>query len=239
MLFTPKKNALAASESPAASRCENRLIAVSSTGNANMHYFHFTSPSAPARLVRLTVCALLPAFIHESAASDMQRSALPSTRSQRLPSRSLPEPYPKSVPYLVVSMPPPLRFAETVEPTDPISGQAAVLGPPHPGGLLEEIAALNQQAAISVSAPTSADGTISSMPPEFAASTEPHAEPTVTNTTTITTTETTSSQPGVSIIPDDTPRAIRAEDVLVYFQFPGASSPDRTPPRSSATYQQK
>lgn len=209
-----------------------------------MRYFHFTSPSAPARLVRLTVCALLPAFIPEAVAGDVQRPGLPRARVQPLTPPSLPDPYPKSAPYLLVSLPPPLRFAETVEPADPVSGQAVVLGPPHPGGLLEEIAALNQEAAITASAPVSPSAEPSSMPPGFATPAEPPAELAVTNTTTATTITTTEQAPaprqlGVSIIPDDTPRAIRAEDVLVYFQFPAATPPDRPPPRSSATYQQK
>jgi len=53
----------------------------------------------------------------------------------------------------------------------------------------------------------------------------------------------------VSILPDDTKHEIRAEDVLPFFQFPGASDsssaaipmslPAAAPPPSSATYQQK
>lgn len=206
-----------------------------------MRYFYLTSPSAPARLVRLTVCALLPAFIPEAAAGDMQRLAQARNRAPSLPPTSLPAPSSKSAPYLLVSLPPPLRFAETIEPADPVSGQAAVLGPPHPGGLLEEIAALNQQAAMTASDPASSSAAAPSTPPEFAEPAGPPTGPDVAITPTITTTATTptSRLPGVSIIPDDTPRAIRAEDVLVYFQFPAATPPDRPPPRSSATYQQK
>lgn len=63
---------------------------------------------------------------------------------------------------------------------------------------------------------------------------------------------TTSSEKPVSILPDDMRREIRPEDVLPFFQFPGASdgggmilpSPSQAPrgpvaPPSSATYQQQ
>jgi hypothetical protein len=63
---------------------------------------------------------------------------------------------------------------------------------------------------------------------------------------------TTTSEKPVSILPDDTRREIRAEDVLPFFQFPGApdsgalvvpsttSSPrGTTAPPSSATYKQQ
>jgi len=65
-------------------------------------------------------------------------------------------------------------------------------------------------------------------------------------------TVTTTSEKPVSILPDDTRREIRAEDVLPFFQFPGApdagamvvpfttSSPrGTTAPPSSATYKQQ
>ncbi|MET0262658.1 MAG: hypothetical protein ABW223_07155, partial [Rariglobus sp.] len=44
---------------------------------------------------------------------------------------------------------------------------------------------------------------------------------------------------GISILPDDTPRVIRAEDVLMYFQYPLAAPANITPPPSSATYELK
>jgi hypothetical protein len=77
------------------------------------------------------------------------------------------------------------------------------------------------------------------------------AKPTTENTE-LTATLTTSSLKPVSILPDDTQREIRAEDVLPFFRFPGASDSGAvavpfttseprgtTAPRSSATYQQQ
>lgn len=189
-----------------------------------MHFSDFTPSSAPSRLVRLAVCTLLPAFIQELAAQDRQRPA--STA--------------KSPPYLLVCLPPPLRFAEPVESADPVSTQPVALGPPHPGGLLEEIAALNQQAAMTATPPATTPSDHSSdtvlspiadMPADASAvasvatpqASAPPASPRL----------------GLSILPDDTPRAIRAEDVLVYFQFPAAAPASDQPPQSSATYRQQ
>jgi len=74
-----------------------------------------------------------------------------------------------------------------------------------------------------------------------------------TENTDLNVTLTPSSQKPVTILPDDTRKEIRAEDVLPFFQFPGApesgavavpfsaSQPRETTaaPRSSATYQQQ
>ena len=82
----------------------------------------------------------------------------------------------------------------------------------------------------------------------------PVANPTTpgSENTELTATLTPSTLKPVSILPDDTQREIRAEDVLPFFQFPGApdsgavavpfstSQPrGTTAPRSSATYQQQ
>jgi hypothetical protein len=203
-----------------------------------MHFFELTSPSAPARLVRLAVCTLLPAFIPDAAAGGMQSPSFGRSMPAHTPPSAPPAPAPQSSPYLLVCLPPPLRFAEPVEPSDPVSGLPIALAPPHPGGLIDEIAALNQEAAMTASAPgvtpsasssPSAIPTVPSAPSASAASATPGLVPTSPDT----------PPAGVSILPDDTPRAIRPEDVLLYFQLPGSSPATGLPPRSSATYQQQ
>jgi hypothetical protein len=206
-----------------------------------MHFFDFTSPSAPTRLVRLAMCALLPALVQQAAAEGRPRHASGRSGAAHLPPSPAPEPPPSSTPYLLVCPPPPLRFAEPVEPADPVSTVPAALGPPHPGGLLDEIAALNQQAAMTATPPAAAPGqqagdsavaaTTSPTPADISASSPAPPSPAAN----------ASASPAISlaILPDDTPRAVRAEDVLVYFQFPAATPANDTPPRSSATYRQQ
>jgi hypothetical protein len=76
--------------------------------------------------------------------------------------------------------------------------------------------------------------------------------PSSSESTDLNATVTTSSEKPISILPDDTRREIRAEDVLPFFQFPGApdtgalavpfttTSPrGTTAPPSSATYKQQ
>jgi hypothetical protein len=233
---TPSKNTSVASERPAPADEESRSIVVSLTGNAIMHFFDFTSPSAPGRLVRLAVCTLLPAFIPEAVALSLQRSATTGRPSAAHVPPSAPAPAPRSKPYLLVCLPLSLRFAEPVEPSDPVVDPVSVLGPPHPGGLLEEIAALNQQAAMSPS-PSATASLPSLTPAASTANTEPSESSGTASSPSL---PTASPQIGVAILPDDTPRNIRPEDVLIYFQFPAASP--ATPsslPRSSATYKQQ
>ena len=200
-----------------------------------MHFFELTSPSTPARLVRLAVCTLLPAFIPDAAAGGMQRPSFGRSMPAHNPPSAPPAPAPQSSPYLLVCLPPPLRFAEPVQPADPVSGLPTALGPPHPGGLINEIAALNQEAAMS----TSTSPTVTPSDPSFSSSSSssPPA-PAVSATPGLVPAPPVTPQGGVSILPDDTPRAIRPEDVLLYFQLPG-SSPANGLPRSSATYQQQ
>lgn len=209
-----------------------------------MHFFDFTLSSAPARLVRLAVCTLLPAFVQEAAAVGMQRPGFGRSGAVQLPPPARPAPAPKSPPYLLVCLPPPLRFAEPVEPADPVSDLPTALGPPHPAGMLEEIAALNQQAAISplptattpAAAPVdSSANPLAVTPPSSSVATS--AEP--SESADPATAPAALPRVGVSILPDDTPRAIRPEDVLVYFQFPATSPANNLPPPSSATYRQQ
>lgn len=206
-----------------------------------MHFFDSTSPSAPARLVRLAVCTLLPAFIQDAAAVGVHRSFFDRSVTMLIPSRPRTIPAPIPVPYLLVCLPPPLRFTEPVEPADPVSGLPTALGPPHPGGILEEIAALNHQAAMTGPA---LDGTHGSSPPEKTDALTATSSVAVPPVTPGESSGPASIQPappqiGVAILPDNTTRTIRAEDVLVYFQLPASAPTNNTPPRSSATYQQQ
>lgn len=209
-----------------------------------MHFFDFTPPSAPARLVRLAVCTLLPAFIQEAVAGGMQRPSFGRSSAVHLPPPVPPAPVPQSSPYLLVCLPPPLRFAEPVEPADPVSGLPTALGPPHPAGLLEEIAALNQQAAMAAPsaavAPAASSAGSPAIPVAATPAPSPSSAPAAADPAApVAGPAAAPPQTGISILPDDTPRAIRAEDVLVYFQFPAASPSNGLPPRSSATYRQQ
>lgn len=193
-----------------------------------MHFFHSKSFPATTRWVRLAICTLAPAFIQEAAAVGMQRPNPGRSNAVRLPQAPPPAPAPQSVPYLVVCVPLPLRFAEPVEIADPVSTLPTVLGPPHPGGLLEEITTLNQQAAQPVSASSSAAAL---SPPSDSGTVSPDPE--------VASIATAPLQPGIAILPDDTPRAVRPEDVLVYFRLPASSPAHSPPPRSSATFRQQ
>jgi hypothetical protein len=180
-----------------------------------MHSATLKSPSYPLHVVRLVICALLPACIQEVAASGLSR---PSIRSSIM--RTLPAPGPathgESSPYLLVCLPPPLRFAEPVEAADPVSPLPTVIGPPHPAGILEEIASTNHEAALPVTRPTA------TIPPPVPAQAEVMIEP-------------ARPQTGVSILPDETPRVINSAEVLPFFEFP-STAPTSAIPRSSATY---
>jgi hypothetical protein len=193
-----------------------------------MHFFDSKSFPATTRWVRLAVCTLLPAFIQEAAAIGMQRPNPGRSSAVRLPPPPAPAPAAPSAPYLLVCVPLPLRFAEPVATADPVSSLPTVLGPPHPGGLLEEIATVNQQAALPFTGSFSA-GTLSTESDSGAPSPDPGSVPIPTSP----------PQVGIAILPDDTPRAVRPEDVLIYFQLPASSPTHTPPPRSSATYRQQ
>jgi len=133
--------------------------------------------------------------------------------------------------YLAMIGPAPLRFAEAEQPL-----------PPEP--VLPTAASSKKPAA----------GTADTGHQSPLAATDSRANsstPTTENTD-LNATLTPSSLKPVSILPDDTRQEIRAEDVLPFFQFPGApddgavavpptaSQPrGTTAPRSSATYQQR
>ncbi|MBE7537218.1 MAG: hypothetical protein HS122_02240 [Opitutaceae bacterium] len=132
-----------------------------------------------------------------------------------------------SSPYLAVILPPALRFEATPPPTDPTLRLAAG-APPRPGGVIEEVAAENKEAAV-VTAPPAALPAVSS---EASTGSEPAAEGS----------RSPASHPPVAILHDDLQREVRPEDVLPYFQFPGSvqSAPAPAPmPASSATYRQR
>ena len=131
-------------------------------------------------------------------------------------------------PYLAMIGPAPLRFAEGERALPP----EPVLPTPPPTKQLVGTSDPGQKSPLASS----------------------EAKPTTPNTenTELDATLTPSSLKPVTILPDDTRREIRAEDVLPFFQFPGASDnggvevpftssqPRETPPpRSSATYQQQ
>jgi hypothetical protein len=131
-------------------------------------------------------------------------------------------------PYLAMIGPAPLSFAIGERPLPP---EPVLPTPPKtPGNPLDS----TQRTPIAVT-----DANASSTP-----------SPSANNE--LNATVTTTSEKPVSILPDDTRREIRAEDVLPFFQFPGApdsgalvvpfttSSPrGTTAPPSSATYKQQ
>lgn len=208
-----------------------------------MHLSVFKPSTSRSRVVRLVACVLLPAFSPEVVASSLH---LTSSRAgtTRTPPQSLPVSPSDALPYLAVTLPPPLRFAEPLPPAaDPVSSVSVPHGPGHPAGLVEEIGALNQQAAMAASGPASgslpsaAPGSTGSAPPTTIA---PAPAPGVPVPTPLIASGPSTPPPaGVSILPDPTPRAIRAEDVLIYFQYPASSPSSGLPPPSSATFQQQ
>lgn len=207
-----------------------------------MHLFASKSSPVPRQLVRLLVCALLPACAQDASAG-LRRPAAPSDGPEKTAA--------PSAPYLLACTPVALRFAEKVEPAPPILHPVVAGGPPHPAGLVEEIATANQQSALVPAKTSPADGgaaaaaaavadsgkaaavAAASQSPETAAPVSPGAAPSIPAV----------PQPavgGVVILPDDTPREVRAEDVLLYFRMPAASSvPAPAQPPSSATYELK
>jgi len=131
--------------------------------------------------------------------------------------------------YLAMLGPSPLRFADGERPLPPEPALPAAIIPKKPG-LPPESAPKNSLATNNTASnPTTASSE---------------------NIDTSTTPEGNTPKP-VSILPDDTRQEIRAEDVLPFFQFPGAPdsgavavpftttqprSPSQTAPASSATY---
>jgi hypothetical protein len=202
-----------------------------------MHFTVFTSSTVPGRLVRLLVCALLPACASEATAGILTSSSRRHGNIPSLPSTHDTPPVP-STPYLLVCLPPPLRFAERVEPAARISSLAVAGAPLHPSGLIEEIASTNQQAALSGQPSVPATGV--PVPGESPSTAATPAAPVDTVPAPVAGNPVVPApDTGVSILPDDTPREIRAEDVLLYFRLPANSPSAGLPPPSSATYQQQ
>ncbi|HRE83022.1 MAG TPA: hypothetical protein PLN52_18395 [Opitutaceae bacterium] len=184
----------------------------------------FTSGSRLTRCVALTLLPILGSECH--ALTQPQRGAAQRRISPSV--LSVTNAY-RSTPYLALILPPPLHFRLAPPPIDPALRLTAG-APPRPGGALEDVAAANQDSAITH--PEDTDTTDNS-PPETAVTETPSVEIRSAPTRKVT---------PVSIIPDDTPREIHAEEVLPFFQYPGsvpnAPTAGSLPP-SSATYRQR
>jgi hypothetical protein len=209
-----------------------------------MHHSVFKPSTSRSRVVRLVACVLLPACIPEAVAGSLH---LISSRAgtARNPPQSLPASPSDALPYLAVVLPPPLRFVEPPPPAaDPALSASMLLGPNDPAGLVGEIGALNQQAAMAVS-PASSSSTTPSGSGVTNAATPPASSiapaPGVPVPAPFEPSRPTVPPPpsGVAILPDPTPRTIPAEDVLIYFRYPASSPSSGMPPPSSATYQQQ
>jgi len=190
----------------------------------NLHFPQL--PAAGIRLARCVSLTLLPMLTSESMALTQPIRA-GSARSISAQSALLRPTY-FSTPYLALLLPPTLQFQKAPPPIDPALRLVAG-APTRPGGTEEEIVAANRDSIVprtTEEEPASAEATL----------TATKAVPVETSPLP------KSSLPPVSILPDDTPRDIRAEDVLPFFQFPGGAPTAPTPgtiPPSSATYRQR
>jgi len=190
---------------------------------------NFPLPLLTAAWVRLARCvslSLLPALASESVS--MASSARSAAPSAGLKMHSRVHRMGPSEPYLTLVLPPPLRFQDPPPPIESPS-HLATGAPPFPGGAEEELAAVNREAM--VPAGEHASGT-SSGP------TDPIGQEDVI----LPAGNAKRTSNPVSILPDDTPRDVGAEDVLPYFQFPDVPPVPSTPytlPPSSATYRQR
>jgi hypothetical protein len=189
-----------------------------------------------AKLSRCLSLALLPALASEARAlSAPQRK--PAVRSAAQPvgvSNSKPRPY------LAALGPLPLRFARPgLEPTaePPASPEPKPATPP------EQTAPAANDSAHPPLTPSSDNAPKNDAPASDSPAALETSEPT--------------THPALPILPDDTKRELRPEDVLPFFRYPNASpttgdasvqvlipftaaQPQSTPiPPSSATYQQK
>lgn len=140
-----------------------------------------------------------------------------------------PPPRPRAVPYLLAFEPIPLRFAAAL----PLPGPRPVY-PPGSSSSDDPIKAkpLADQAAapeerVSAPPPTPAPG-----PEPAPASINPKPDASTNGTVAPAVAPPASTGDPLSIIPDDTPRAVRPEDLVPYFQLPTGQ------PASSATYKQ-
>lgn len=188
-----------------------------------------------AGVARCISLALLPALTSEAVAVTVHQRG--GARPRGFESSS-DLPAPGSAPYLAVVLPPPLRFKEVLPPPD-LANHPAAAAPPRPGGAREEVAASNRDSIVPITAEKAPEAVVQPTEPEEpmpAALKAPAGEMSVP----------------VPILPDDTPRDVRAEDILPYFQYPGAlpreavvvpvpanPATGRPLPPSSATYQVK
>lgn len=115
------------------------------------------------------------------------------------------------LPYLLAVGPPPLRFAQAL-PLPDVSTRPASAAPPVPA-VVEEIAAANAASAKPVgTAPPSPVA-----PPEA-----PAPEPATTLVAPVDTAKPTPAKTPAALIPDDTQHELRPEEILPFFQMPGA-----------------
>lgn len=172
--------------------------------------------SSPVHRGPLMLCALLPIWTAQAA---------------------------QPTPYLLVCAPPPLRHAQPLPPP-PEPGVRVCDHAEDPATVAEEIAALNQQSALglpAVASDAAATGPAPAGPPAATGAAAAPGAPGVTaaagDQSAIIVVEPPAA--GVSILPDDTPVAVRAEDVLLFFRFPGNRPAQGLPPPSTATYSQQ
>jgi hypothetical protein len=146
-----------------------------------------------------------------------------------------------SLPYLLAVGPPPMRFAQSL-PLPDVSTRPPSAAPPVPA-IVEEIAAANAASAKSVGSHLSS----------------PVASPDIQvpepASTSVASGETAKSPPAktpAALIPDETQHELRPEEILPFFQLPGANgattivvpavpaSPEQTRlPVSTAVYRQR
>lgn len=207
-------------------------------------------PPPPSPLLRLLVCAMLPTCVTPAQAG--RGGAFVGRIAERAAESAT------SLPYLLVCAPPSLRFQERVIPPETDSTRPVAGAPPRPDGVLGDIAASNQDAALALEgarpagSPTDPDTSSAATTPSDPASPPPGDGPDAATTGTTTSSEAPAAPPpntsvipapaagpGLAILPDDTPRAIRAEDVLPFFRFPSSGGLETSPTPSSATYQQR
>ena len=186
--------------------------------------------SGLARLLRCLSFLLLPAL-----ASD----ATPGPRSLTRANVPLSDGEASTL-YLPIVGPPPFRFAQAPPPPD-LSTRPAPAAPPLPS-VMEEIAATNAASAKPGSPPVPNNAAASDQRPTTPVEVAPVVpEPTVKRPP---------ARETPALLPDDTQHDVRPEEILPFFQFPGAggttivvpgvpASPEPTRlPVSSAVYRQ-
>jgi len=189
-----------------------------------------------ARFLRSSVFLLVLALGSEAtprAGPPLLRAGPPLPRSTR--------PSPEnngSSPYLLVIAPPPLRFAQALPPPD-LSTRPAPAAPPL-ASAMEEIAATNAAAARAALPYRGADGAGSEQRQTMPAEATPAVPVKVPG-----------KKESPALLPDDTEREVRPEEILPFFQFPNpggttivvppgpiSPGPERLPV-SSAVYRER